>query len=390
MLGIFLLMVIACTKEEIFPLPLVIDGNFSLKSFNNPVKDYLTISWSDYKNREKAANTRRTTERPPITEYRAQLNGNLTVDDGLASRMIKFSLIAVADSTNTLQYALLKFVPASDTIDTANVSYLELNGFTGTIYVYDENAVLKAVEGYDKGVIQLRVTEFDENAEASERVAYEPPIEFDCGYTICGGGGGYVSVRVFIYKDWYVSVNSGPFRYSGTDYMGSEVRLVYVPPRAAPPPPDQHEHFEAPHGGNLLGSAHVKEIIMDPSFKGSKAECVYNKIVSLKSMQSLIQRFDGTFPVAHLKFATADLANTQRAITSPPNGYVITITLNNDNSINGFGYRPILMTTKTIIHEVIHAEMFRKLLSLANNNGSIDSNALQNMLANGDYPGILD
>ncbi|MGB0198905.1 MAG: hypothetical protein ACPF80_02585 [Flavobacteriaceae bacterium] len=52
--------------------------------------------------------------------------------------------------------------------------------------------------------------------------------------------------------------------------------------------------------------------------------------------------------------------------------------------------RPNLLVAKTIAHEVIHAEMLRKLISLANNNGNIDVPRLSTMLQNGDYPGMLD
>lgn len=48
------------------------------------------------------------------------------------------------------------------------------------------------------------------------------------------------------------------------------------------------------------------------------------------------------------------------------------------------------MIVKTLIHEVIHAEMFRKLMSLASSNGFIDTNKAMLLLENGDYPGMLD
>lgn len=63
--------------------------------------------------------------------------------------------------------------------------------------------------------------------------------------------------------------------------------------------------------------------------------------------------------------------------------------MNDDNSIHGINYRPNLLNVKTIVHEVLHAEMFRKLLSLSNNNGRIDTGKLTSMLKNGDYPGML-
>jgi hypothetical protein len=92
-----------------------------------------------------------------------------------------------------------------------------------------------------------------------------------------------------------------------------------------------------------------------------------------------------------------DLSNT-RGETRAPNGagsslnYVITIALNNNSNIHGVNYRPNLMTAKTIAHEVIHAEMFRKLLSVLDNGGNVAGVTRQNVLdaLNGNFPGMYD
>ncbi|MEC5167427.1 hypothetical protein RCH18_003183 [Flavobacterium sp. PL11] len=125
-----------------------------------------------------------------------------------------------------------------------------------------------------------------------------------------------------------------------------------------------------------------------------KALCVYNKLKSSSTgFKNAIKKFEAEFPVAHLKFeADATMSsNTKKAYTRAPENYVIDIVLNG-NPIKDASYqkRPNLLVAKTIIHEVIHAEMFRKLLSLANNNGSIDVSLVNQMLLQGDYPGMLD
>lgn len=129
-----------------------------------------------------------------------------------------------------------------------------------------------------------------------------------------------------------------------------------------------------------------------------KALCVYNKLKSLSTdFKTMIQKFDGQFPVAHLKFEMKDLGNT-RAETRAPNGagsspdYIITIALNNNSNIHGVNYRPNLMTAKTIAHEVIHAEMFRKLLSVLDNGGNIAGITRQNILdaLDNNYPGMYN
>lgn len=42
------------------------------------------------------------------------------------------------------------------------------------------------------------------------------------------------------------------------------------------------------------------------------------------------------------------------------------------------------------MHEIIHAEIYRKLLSLASTNGNIDTNSITQQMLNHNYPGLFD
>ena len=121
-----------------------------------------------------------------------------------------------------------------------------------------------------------------------------------------------------------------------------------------------------------------------------KADCVYKKLESTSTgFKNAIKKFDGEFPVSHLKLEeSTNLSSNVNAETSPPASYLITITLNSNN-LN----RPNLSIARTIIHEVIHAEMFRKILSIIDNGGDLNGltrSQWTNKLSNGDYPGIFD
>src|SRR5690606_23964624 len=147
-----------------------------------------------------------------------------------------------------------------------------------------------------------------------------------------------------------------------------------------------------PYGEILLPvNKNPEQIINNLS---GKALCIYNKLNSSSaSFVNAIKKFDGNFPVSHLKFEIDPImpSNTKRAYTRAPENYVIDIVLNgNPTKEAGYQQRPNLLVAKTIIHEVIHAEMFRKLLSLANDNGSINVSLINQMLHQGDYPGMLD
>lgn len=70
----------------------------------------------------------------------------------------------------------------------------------------------------------------------------------------------------------------------------------------------------------------------------------------------------------------------------PPNGFWIKIDINSNN-LN----RPSLDIARTLMHEIIHAEMYRILLSLApTSNGQINVSELTTMLTTHNYPGIYD
>jgi hypothetical protein len=157
-------------------------------------------------------------------------------------------------------------------------------------------------------------------------------------------------------------------------------------------------------GGGIGGFEEEKaKIIIDDSFKDTKAECVYDKLLNTGAgFNNYVQNFDEEFPVSHLKWTMDDLGATDTGETRPPidlgNGsispdYVITIAINNNTTSNaGVNYRPNLMVAKTLAHEVIHAEMFRKIMSLTQeqNSDSFTRQEIINLLSNGDYPGIYD
>jgi hypothetical protein len=145
----------------------------------------------------------------------------------------------------------------------------------------------------------------------------------------------------------------------------------------------------------------LPEVLPSPEFTNSKAGCVYDKLKNLRGgFAKAIKKFDGEFPVSHLKFMLADLGSS-RGKTIAPNSfddeynspdYTITIVLNNNWTSQGIDSRPNLLVAKTIAHEVIHAEMWRKLMSLAkkpNFDGYTPAEMLDK-LKNKDYPGIYD
>ena len=103
----------------------------------------------------------------------------------------------------------------------------------------------------------------------------------------------------------------------------------------------------------------IYKIIIDGSLKNNPCLFgVYTQLGKAPTFQNYLQNFDGEFSVANLKLAASSaLPSNRNAETSPPSNYLITITFN-VNNLN----RPSLSIARTFIHEMIHAEIFRKLL----------------------------
>ncbi|NPA37351.1 MAG: hypothetical protein GXO47_10935 [Chlorobi bacterium] len=110
-----------------------------------------------------------------------------------------------------------------------------------------------------------------------------------------------------------------------------------------------------------------------------KADCIYQKLIKGNLMKRYVQKFDGEFPVAHLKYEldySLDDNENGKTDRSPDDlgDYWIKILING-NTLNE---RPTLGVAKTFIHETIHAEMYRKIKSV---NNEIKIN---------DFPGLFD
>lgn len=104
-------------------------------------------------------------------------------------------------------------------------------------------------------------------------------------------------------------------------------------------------------------------------------------------IKSYVKKFDGEFPVAHLKLGIDSLMHKDvMASTYPPYNYIIEIIFN-PNFIEELSKTEI---ARNIIHEIIHAEMYRKLLSIAPTSSYIDQEKLEEALNNHNFPGLLD
>ncbi|CAM1359855.1 hypothetical protein TPENAI_10416 [Tenacibaculum litopenaei] len=99
------------------------------------------------------------------------------------------------------------------------------------------------------------------------------------------------------------------------------------------------------------------------NYLSGKSKCVYDKLTrSSRNFKDMIKKFDGQFPVSHLKFTINNsIGLNTYGITIPPVDYITEIQIN-ENRLSNLSD---LGVAATLAHELIHAEIFRKLLSAA-------------------------
>lgn len=130
-----------------------------------------------------------------------------------------------------------------------------------------------------------------------------------------------------------------------------------------------------------------EKIMRDPAFLGNPClNSVYNGLDVSDIATAFLSNFQGHNPVAHLNFSVGVDANypNANAVTYAPDDFVINIKFNPNKLA-----RPRTSVARTFIHEILHAEMYRKLLSMAQQ-GSIPWTAQFIHSLKNDFPGLSD
>ena len=355
-------------QEEVPEISKVNDlsKDISLTAFDPLIKNPYTVHWADtIMGEEPLPGTARKNGSPKkLVEFPIELKGYLTLEDEVTSRKAAFFLLAEKTKGKLENLTLVKMLPTNSTVNMTGVSYLKMKDFTGTVYKYDIEGVLKAIEGFDKGVPQLVRTDFSQKPNSSGRYSYIP-----CNGCGGGGGGEWVDVYVRTYTDWYVSVNGGPFQYVGSDYTGAYTESVYVPDGNPHPSESQHEHTYSTSGGSGGGtptSPHPRDVIPLTEFKVSRAGCVYRKIGSAYSFQTLIQDYQYNNYTVNLTFTVGQTNNSANAeTTSSPPFNDVTITIDEDYIDSD---ARTIELARTLYHEAIHAHILSFLRKLGGYN----------------------
>jgi hypothetical protein len=328
-----------------------LQNKFYLANFGDEfVKRNLIVDWNDFVlniNKDSISDTK-------VYEFNTSFKVNSSLENGKLKLAVKYKILASKKSSEPWNFEIVKFLSSDlDPIDV--VSYSSPSSFSGTLYHYNLNGENTKMIAYKKGKI---VSEFlNKEKLASSITAKEPSIGGDTG-------GFWMFTRTQHYTDWYQTSNysQGVYTYTHSTYNYTSSEYVWVS-TGGNGNTDYHNHYDYPHGPSTATNNHPAELILDSSFVNNPClKGVYDKLGKSAHFQSSLIEFDNDFALVGLKLSVGvdALYPKATAITYEPINSLIEIKFN----INKLKTPP-LDIARTFMHEMIHAEMYRKLLTLS-------------------------
>lgn len=115
---------------------------------------------------------------------------------------------------------------------------------------------------------------------------------------------------------------------------------------------------------------------------------IYNQAKGTDNFKRFLQKFEPKAPVAHLMFDIGTMQNKNSAAeTHQPENYWIKIVFNINYKWNEI---PNVVISHIFMHEIIHAEIYRYLLSLSSTNGKINREKLKTLLKQKKYAELFN
>ncbi|MEE1962505.1 hypothetical protein V1387_07395 [Allomuricauda taeanensis] len=249
------------------------------------------------------------------------------------------------------------------------------NTFNGTVVEYGSNGAPKVLKVFERGTLidESPLHGAGKGRELSGREFWEPLRDWDDP-----NYGGRVSIFVERYTDVYFDRNGNGIpelsEYGYPVYNGGGWEYVeYGHQDYIPISNDAFHRHDWRSGGPSTALTHNAEEIIN-NLTG-KAKCVYDKLSMTKSMQELLADFfgnDAEFDltlqlVPNLVCGDSDSPSGCTSANYDHNSKKVVISIDKDYADN----YSLLVIGKTIVHEVIHANLFLAVKKL---NGGMTPN----------------
>lgn len=354
------------------------------KFSNVNISENLEVNWNDY-NEIKNGNSK-------FYEISATEKSLSKIEANFLKSQLKYKVVAIEPNGTLHSYLLEIFTDKESSIYPESIS--NLDNYKGTFNVFYLNGDNLGSIAIDHGLAR----------NLSKNIGLDTLTNIINSFTnsnttptrkipLCD------KTYVYTVEQWtdiYRVVFSGPkilsVTYEGTKKTTSSTILSYpcdgsgdrdaiILQRMA-----QYNHLNS--GGTLITTSYQVFDLLE-----GRVKCIYDRLmVSTAIFKNAIQKFDGEFPVSHLKLTmNNNLPQDVFAVTIPPTDYLTEIQFDE----NKFGMLSDLGKATVFAHEIIHAEIFRKMLSAAQT-GNLDNNMSAQQQINyvnsmkDNFPGLYD
>ncbi|MFC4221730.1 hypothetical protein [Flagellimonas marina] len=270
-------------------------------------------------------------------------------------------------------------------------SYLFLEGYSGSIYHYDLQGNVLRMEAWQKGKGMSLVDNVDQAQEqlpdhraaiCQQRTSLTSMNPLANPFDPCpgGGGGSWRPVYTDHYTDWYLDRGNNALEYSNTQYNGRTTEWVWVANGGGQgfyQNRYQYYRYNLNNGNsqrlNSRPQLPVPARIISEELTG-KAECLNGHLTLQGFLGNLLANFEGEseFDIKIKSMNTVFSTKRNMYVNGQTRYTIGQDTIYIDISTDKLSTMPALAAARTLIHEYIHADIFRKLNTKDPTNGELD------------------
>jgi len=296
----------------------------------------------------------------PLAENKATISvpADKTITSNETRKILDATLsrmVIIKTNTNEMMVRKLYYVPEykyllSKGYDISTVMFNKANDdFTGLLITKKWNDEILSYHQVKNGKIEEMLIKYDVNTPDSNSVN-NVRINNYASARSSGLGDEQNLDDVIVNNNYHA-----PVTYV---YLPSQPYYPYTSPTSTYNP-----YGTGGGGGSTSGVSSFETTYQIINLLNGRVKCIYQRLMNSNSkFKNSIQKFDGQFPVSHLKLSINNhLEENVYGITLLPVDYVTEIQFN-ESSFNGLSD---LGRATVFAHEIVHAEIFRKMLSAA-------------------------
>ena len=374
-----------CENESIdIPVQETFKSRLSFDKFDSPsfLHSNFQVDWDNFEIHQKGS--------VDYYEFRVNYESGASFKfEGYAPEKFYSLLVDPSDKEN-IEFFLIVSLPLEGS-KAAGPSFFNTSGFSGMQYIYSIKGETLSISRFEDGEQVEGFVDGTKSKSLKSGIYPDEPCIGDVNprspsqqgkalKSPCPGGGGgcgYEDVQTDHYVLWYeVETNNYTgaivsVTYLYTEYVGTTTEYIYTCSGGGNSGSSQKAESFVPQVPEGIDPDEFLELIegLDDQIiveLTGKAKCVYGKMGDNSILKNTLEKFKGENVPVHLIFEQESNLTIMdkngndilvNAYTQYGDSYNITIRLNTEQANN----RPSLAVARTILHEAIHAEIYRKI-----------------------------